>query len=156
RSPDGPRRRGGLAVRPRLRAVFTPLSRNLPEPRAMPISMSTSKTSTSSGLLSDPGRAWAPFEPTDDDAWDLARVAHLHRRAGFAASWGVLERDRRDGLHASVERLLEGEPTATDGRPSAGLDTLLDDNSAQLAGSASLTRLQGIWLYRMIFTGHPL
>jgi uncharacterized protein (DUF1800 family) len=114
------------------------------------------ETAKSPGLLSDPVRAWAPFEATDEDAWDLARVAHLHRRAGFAASWGVLERDRRDGLQTSVERLLDGEATATDGRPAAALDALLDGNAAQLAGSASLTRLQGIWLYRMIFTGHPL
>jgi uncharacterized protein (DUF1800 family) len=109
-----------------------------------------------SPLLSDPARAWAPFEPTRDAPWDLARVAHLHRRAGFAAPWDVLERDRRDGFNTSVERLLDGEPNTVDGRPAAPFDELLDGMAAQLADSASLTRLQGIWLYRMIFTGHPL
>ena len=32
----------------------------------------------------------------------------------------------------------------------------MDAMAAQLATSAALTRLQGIWLYRMIFTPHPL
>jgi uncharacterized protein (DUF1800 family) len=105
-------------------------------------------------LLGDPTRAWAPFEPTRDDPWDLARVAHLHRRAGFSASWPVLQRDLRDGLEASVERLLEGEAaTAENGSNS---DALFDRMAAQLAPSATLTRLQGIWLYRMVFTAHPL
>ncbi|MEA2630779.1 MAG: hypothetical protein QOE66_998 [Chloroflexota bacterium] len=111
---------------------------------------------TTSPLLTDPVRAWAPFEPTRDDPWDLARVAHLHRRAGFAAPWGVLERDRRDGLDTSVERLLDGEPATADGRPAASFDALLDGMARQLADSASLARLQGIWLYRMVFSGHPL
>jgi hypothetical protein len=111
---------------------------------------------TTSPLLTDPVRAWAPFAPTGDDPWDRARVAHLHRRAGFAAPWWVLERDARDGLDASVERLLEGEPATADGRPAASFDALLDRMARQLADSASLTRLQGIWLYRMIFSAHPL
>src|SRR3954454_5426691 len=97
---------------------------------------------TTSPLLSDPVRAWAPFEPARDDPWDLSRVAHLHRRAGFAPPWGVLERDRRDGPHPSVGRLLEGEPATADGRPAAAFDALLDGMAGQLAASASLARLQ--------------
>ena len=107
-------------------------------------------------LFNDPERAWSPFEPSPEAPWDLPRVAHLHRRAGFAAPWGVLERDRRDGPGASVDRLLNGEPKTVDGRPAAEFDDLLDAMALQLAPSAELTRLQGIWLYRMIFTPSPL
>jgi uncharacterized protein (DUF1800 family) len=107
-------------------------------------------------LLTDPAAAWAPFAPTSRDPWDLPRVAHLHRRAGFAASWAVLQRDLQDGPAASIERLLAGEATTSDGRSASESDTLFDGMAAQLAPSASLTRLQGIWLYRMIFTAHPL
>ena len=32
----------------------------------------------------DRGPAWAPYEPGPEMPWDLRRVAHLHRRAGFA------------------------------------------------------------------------
>jgi hypothetical protein len=120
---------------------------------------STSSSPTAaSPLWTDPGRAWAPFEPSPDEPWDLPRVAHLHRRAGFAAPWGVLQRDLRDGLETSVERLLEGDLTDGSGHgDTAGAsDALFESMAAQLAPSASLTRLQGIWLYRMIFTPHPL
>ena len=34
-----------------------------------------------------PGSPWAPYEPTPEAPWDLRRVVHLHRRAGFAATW---------------------------------------------------------------------
>ena len=94
---------------------------------------------TSSSLLTDPVRAWAPFVPTADDPWDLPRVAHLHRRAGFAAPWAVLQRDLKDGPERSVDRILGGESTTSDGRDAAESDALFDGMAAQLAPSASLT-----------------
>src|SRR6516165_12483970 len=97
---------------------------------------------SSSPLLNDPDRAWAPFAPSDDDPWDLPRVAHLHRRAGFTAPWDVLQRDLQDGPERSIERLLDGAPTTSDGRSAAESDALFDGMAAQLAPSASLTRLQ--------------
>ena len=33
---------------------------------------------------------WAPYRPEPGDPWDLRKVAHLHRRAGFAATWAEL------------------------------------------------------------------
>ena len=64
--------------------------------------------------------------------WDLASVAHLHRRAGFAAPWAVLERDLRDGPAASIERLLTGEAKSADGTPAAEFESTLDAMAAQL------------------------
>lgn len=110
----------------------------------------------STGLWNDPARAWEPYVPGPDAPWDLPRVAHLHRRAGFAASWGVLQRDLKEGPDASLARLLEGEPLALDGRPASEFEALADAMARQLAPGASLARLQSLWLYRMIFTGHPL
>ena len=55
---------------------------------------------------------WARFEPTPEDPWDLRKVAHLHRRAGFGATWTELERDLKAGPAASVERLLQPRPLA--------------------------------------------
>ena len=40
--------------------------------------------------------------------WDLRRVVHLHRRAGFAATWAEIQRDLKDGPEASIERVLTG------------------------------------------------
>lgn len=110
----------------------------------------------STPLLTDPVRAWTPWDPDSKDRWDLARVAHLHRRAGFAPSWSILQRDLNDGPAASVDRLIEGEPTAGDGQPALDFEAMLDAMTGQLAEGASLARLQGLWLYRMVFTPHPL
>ena len=52
---------------------------------------------------------WAPFEPTDRDPWDAAKVAHLHRRAGFGATRAEVTRDVKDGPAASIDRLLAGK-----------------------------------------------
>jgi hypothetical protein len=62
---------------------------------------------------SDP---WAPYVPCDEASWDLRRVVHLHRRAGFAATWGEIRRDLKDGPRPSLDRVLAGK-AATDGVP---------------------------------------
>ena len=112
--------------------------------------------SSKSKLWDDPAAAWAPFEPSARQPWDLPAVAHLHRRAGFSAPWAVLQRDLRAGPAAGVDRLLEGEATSADGGPAREFQAQLDAMAAELAPSADLTRIQAIWLYRMIFTPHPL
>jgi uncharacterized protein (DUF1800 family) len=111
---------------------------------------------TTPALFTNPAQAWAPYEPDSDAPWDLARVAHLHRRAGFSAPWATLQRDLHDGPSASVQRLLDGESTSADGKPASEFEALADEMARQLAPAAALARLQGIWLYRMVFTGHPL
>ena len=57
--------------------------------------------------------AWAAYAPSAALPWDLRRVVHLHRRAGFAATWDVLQRDLKDGPGPSVDRLLAGESRST-------------------------------------------
>jgi uncharacterized protein (DUF1800 family) len=106
--------------------------------------------------MNDSARAWAPFVPTANEPWDLARVAHLHRRAGFAASWATLERDVKEGVSPSVERLLDGEPATTDGRSAAEFASATDAMAYRFGASGNLTRLQGFWLRRMIDTPHSL
>jgi hypothetical protein len=107
-------------------------------------------------LWNDPERAWAPFAPSPEDPWDRARVGHLHRRAGFAAPWATLERDLRDGPEASVDRLLDGEPASVQGSSASEFAALMDAMASRLGSGDNLTRAQGVWLYRMIFTPHPL
>lgn len=34
-----------------------------------------------------------PITPTKDNPWDVRRMVHLHRRAGFGANWSQVERD---------------------------------------------------------------
>ena len=75
-------------------------------------------------------------------------VVHLHRAAGFAASWPTIERDLQDGPEASIARVLEGEvrPNST----TADLEVI----SAAL-GDAAITaddpdRLKAWWVHRMM------
>jgi uncharacterized protein (DUF1800 family) len=109
-----------------------------------------------SPLFNNPARAWAPFTPGAKSPWNLARVAHLHRRAGFAAPWSTLQRDLKDGPAASIDRLFLGESTSGDGQTADEFDALLDSMNASVSSDATPTRLQGLWIYRMLLTARPL
>ncbi len=61
----------------------------------------------------DPAWAWSAFEASSGRRFDLPAAAHLHRRAGFAASWSVLSRDVADGPAAAVDRLLAARRKAS-------------------------------------------
>src|SRR5262245_17021880 len=96
---------------------------------------------------------WAPYSPDDKAPWDLTRVVHLHRRAGFAASWDELQRDLEDGPEKSVTRLVK--PAAGPHTPAdfaATADLLAD--SAVAAGE--IGRLKAWWFYRMVFGPDPV
>jgi hypothetical protein len=103
---------------------------------------------------------WAPFEPTADDPWDLAKAAHLHRRAGFCAGRAELKRDVQDGPAASVSRLLRPRPMSDDQKEV--LDTLRhgvlgapeDISGQRLAPGYAL--LKAWWLYRVLYDPDPL
>jgi uncharacterized protein (DUF1800 family) len=97
---------------------------------------------------------WAPFEPTPDDPWDLRKVAHLHRRAGFGATWQELQRDLSAGPAAAIERLLR--PPAEDAsfrQVSAALKRTAE--SARMY-STNPSEIAGWWLYRMVYAPDPL
>jgi uncharacterized protein (DUF1800 family) len=96
---------------------------------------------------------WPTYDPTAKSAWTLRRVAHLHRRAGFAATWEELQRDLHDGPAASVERLLAGKANATAAPDFAATAVLLAD-AAVAAGEIS--RLKAWWFFRMLFGPDPL
>jgi uncharacterized protein (DUF1800 family) len=98
----------------------------------------------------DSKSAWSPYEPDDRAPWDLRRVVHLHRRAGFAATWDELQRDLRDGPARSVGRLPKGQ--AREGVPDdfrRVADQLAD-------GAGDPARLKAWWLYRMYWGPDPL
>src|SRR5215510_9327585 len=98
--------------------------------------------------------AWETYRPTAEAPWNLARVVHLHRRAGFAATWAEIQRDLRDGPDASVDRLLKGNPYT------AGLRPNFEDLSTQISEAAITSndaeRLKAWWMLRMLFSPDPL
>ena len=97
--------------------------------------------------------AWSPYIPDDASPWDLRRVAHLHRRAGFAGTWGELQRDLKDGPENSVDRFLAGKVSMHSPSDFASVANLLGD--AAVAANES-GRLKAWWFYRMLFGPDPL
>jgi uncharacterized protein (DUF1800 family) len=93
---------------------------------------------------------WTFYEPAGGDAWDLAKVAHLHRRAGFGGTRAELQRDLKDGPEASVERFFRAPP------PSADEMQVLDSLRKGVLDSRDPERLKAWWLYRMLSTADPL
>ncbi|QDV44534.1 hypothetical protein Enr13x_44000 [Stieleria neptunia] len=112
---------------------------------------------------------WKPYEPTESRPWDLRLVHHLHRRAGFGANWGELQRDIDAGPQDAVSRILTvanltksfGD-AGIGGEPKALTNSATDfDSLQQLIGDAAVSsgdinRLKAWWFYRMLYCGDPL
>jgi uncharacterized protein (DUF1800 family) len=100
---------------------------------------------------SEPGRVWRPFVPSKETPWNLRRVVHLHRRAGFAATWGEIQRDLKDGPAASIDRVLTGQSRGQ------GVPDEFEQTAGLLLDTASDSgRLKAWWIYRMYFGPDPL
>jgi len=104
--------------------------------------------------MTTPSRFWRVWQPTVDSPWNLRRVVHLRRRAGFAATRREIDRDLNDGPQAAVNRVLAG---------SARLDGVHDDfeQISKVIGDAAVAsenphRLKAWWLFRMLAGPDPL
>jgi uncharacterized protein (DUF1800 family) len=97
---------------------------------------------------------WAPYVPDKSMPWDVRRVVHLHRRAGFAATWDELQRDLKDGPEASITRLMEGKARSR-GVP-RDFDAFADRLADLALAAPEPNRLKGWWVYRMLFGPDPL
>jgi uncharacterized protein (DUF1800 family) len=97
---------------------------------------------------------WAPYAPDEGAPWELRRVVHLHRRAGFAATWAEVRRDLADGPGPSIDRLLAGKARA-EGVP-ANFAATADLLGESAASSGDPGRLKAWWVYRMLFGPDPL
>ncbi len=98
--------------------------------------------------------SWQPWVPTEKQPWDARRVAHLHRRAGFAGTWKEIQRDIAAGHAATVERFLNGKAYET--AVPEDFESLAELIGDAAATSGNPNRLQAWWLYRMIFSPDPL
>jgi uncharacterized protein (DUF1800 family) len=98
-------------------------------------------------------QAWSSYRPCEAAPWDMRRVVHLHRRAGFAATWRELHRDL-DGPDAAVERLLRGV-AYTSGVPD-DFDVMSRVIGDAAVASDNADRLKAWWIYRMLFGPDPL
>ncbi len=97
---------------------------------------------------------WQPYVPDAECPWNLRRVVHLHRRAGFAATANEIQRDLADGPQKAVERVLMGE-TRAEGVP-ADFDHVAELLGETATAANDPARLKVWWLYRMLFSPDPL
>jgi uncharacterized protein (DUF1800 family) len=104
-------------------------------------------------MMAPTAELWTPYSPTGRCPWNLRRVVHLHRRAGFATTWEELQRDLTEGPAASVERLLAGQANAHAPVDFTATASLLAD--AAVAAS-DIGRLKAWWFYRTLFSPDPL
>src|SRR6478752_2366516 len=101
-------------------------------------------------LRSTNASLWTRFEPGPDDPWDLRKVAHLHRRAGFGATRAELLRDVAAGPEASVDRLFQPTPL-----PPEDADAI--EGLRQTARTSSnIDLLKVCWLNRILRGTDPL
>src|SRR5262249_23169993 len=96
----------------------------------------------------DGSDVWKPYATDEQTPWTLRRVVHLHRRAGFAATWAELQRDLKDGPAASIDRLLSGKSVIGAPAEFAATERVLAD-AAVAAGD--IARLKAWWFCRMLF-----
>lgn len=101
----------------------------------------------------EPGLSlWKPYRPAADTPWNLRRVVHLHRRAGFAAPWSVLERDLKETPELAVDRLLAGGRN----EESSAFESLSRTIAEAAIASGNPARLKAWWFYRMLLSPDPL
>ncbi|MCP4610773.1 MAG: DUF1800 domain-containing protein [Planctomycetes bacterium] len=98
--------------------------------------------------LTDPGWAWAVYQPNAQQPWNLTQAGHLYRRAAFGANWDQLQQALSDGPQQTIDKLLKPQvDTAT-------FNKTYDEYDNSAAGS--IKSLRAWWLRRMIQTPHPL
>ena len=95
---------------------------------------------------------WQPYKPTPSNPWDVRKVGHLYRRAGFGATHAELEAGVADGHQKTLERLLSGKPESEDFTRTS--EFMASEQS--MPPGAPLPRLSAWWLDRMLKTAHPL
>jgi uncharacterized protein (DUF1800 family) len=98
----------------------------------------------------DPTWAWQPYRPYDKAPWDLRRVGHLYRRAGFGATMVGLEAGLKNGPERTIAALLKG------GDGLEEFDRRMQPLADTIARSNDAVHLRSWWLTRMLYTPHPL
>jgi uncharacterized protein (DUF1800 family) len=92
-----------------------------------------------------------------------ARIALERRPRGtstpegrFGATWGQLERDLAEGFKPSIRRVLEGDSRGPGGQPASAFAEVVAAMEDSARRRPSIERAQLLWLYRLLFTPHPL
>ena len=97
----------------------------------------------------DAAWAWSPYQPSPERPWNLARAAHLLRRAGFGANWNELQ--------AAVDRAPEEVASQlVAGTEPDSFRREVDELAQAMVNTGDVRNLASVWLYRMLATPRPL
>ena len=75
---------------------------------------------------------------------------------GWVRPGGNFERDLAEGLEPSLRRVLDGEARGPGGQPAAEFAETVAAMEDSARRRPSMERVQLLWLFRLIFTPHPL
>jgi uncharacterized protein (DUF1800 family) len=98
----------------------------------------------------DPSWAWAAYRPSMEAPWDVRRVGHLYRRAGFGATSPDLEAGLKNGPEKTLQALLVGGPGLDD------FDRRMKPLADVIGRTNNAVQLRSWWLTRMLYSPHPL
>ncbi len=108
----------------------------------------------------DPAEAWQPWQPDDQNPWGLKWAGHLFRRAAFGASWPELQEAIQQGPAATLDSLTAGKPLIKLDYNTEKLNQIMDQlapkSGPRYRSFEETNQIQAWWLYRMIYTPHPL
>jgi uncharacterized protein (DUF1800 family) len=98
----------------------------------------------------DPPWAWDRYQPSGKSPWDVKKVGHLYRRAAFGATAADLDAGLKAGPDRTIDRLLKG------GDGLEAFERMMAPLAASIAQANSGNQARAWWLYRMLYTPHPL
>ncbi len=106
-------------------------------------------TADTTSLQVNPRWAWQRYQPSAAAPWRLKKVGHLYRRATFGATMQELESALQVGPDRAIDQILQG-------RPDAEAEEVWGMVTRGLRQFNSGDQLPAAWLYRMLYTSHPL
>jgi uncharacterized protein (DUF1800 family) len=97
-----------------------------------------------------------PWQPSAEQPWDVVRVAHLHRRAGFAPDWQTIQDSLQLGVSATIDCLVDFDNRLTPTYDKDSFEELSRTIGEAAVGAGSPDRLRAWWIFRMLKTPEPL
>ncbi len=94
--------------------------------------------------------AWQRYRPSAEAPWDIKKVGHLYRRAGFGATTRELDEGLRAGPDRTIDLLLRG------GEDTDNVLDMTAGMTASIRAANNANQATAWWLYRMLYSPHPL
>ena len=98
----------------------------------------------------EPRMAWDVYRPSDKNPWNLQKVGHLYRRAGFSGNWSELQAGLEAGPEKAITQLLKG------GADRESFESQMEPLTQSIRQLNNAPQMSAWWLHRMLYSPHPL